>query len=315
MNVPVGSIYGLVGRNGAGKSTVMKMIAGLVAPTVGEITLFGRYGGMAGEHVEASHENASERVGGVRFGATQRVGALIENPGLLPNLGAMDNMMVQELALGVADPRTGCRELLRQVGLGEVGHRRTRGFSLGMKQRLGIAMCMLGNPDLLLLDEPLNGLDPQGARTMRNYLVQLNQTRGITIVISSHVLDQLERMCTHYGVISNGHMVREMTAEQVQSECRRSMIVRTSETAKTLAVLEDAASQGRLGSEAADREPHNPDDVRFAAEPDGSIVISGDFTTQAVASVLHSNDQEVLELASKDRDMEDYFLALMEERQ
>ncbi|WP_288922968.1 hypothetical protein [uncultured Bifidobacterium sp.] len=132
---------------------------------------------------------------------------------------------------------------------------------------------------------------------MRNYLVQLNRTRGITIVISSHVLDQLERMCTHYGVIANGRMVRQMTTEQVQHECGESLRVRTADPSRTLALLEDAS----LG-----------DGVRFAAEPDGSIVVSGGFDPAQVSALLHRTGQEVLELSMQSRDMEEYFVALME---
>ncbi|KFI52766.1 ATP-binding cassette domain-containing protein [Bifidobacterium biavatii] len=288
MTVPQGAIYGFVGKNGAGKSTVMKMIAGLAMPNGGEITLFGNAGNV-------NDGTARTPVG------VQRVGALIENPGLLPHMSAFDTMMTQALVLGVVDPKPVCRDLLNQVGLGNTGHKKTGGFSLGMKQRLGLALALVGGPDLLLLDEPLNGLDPEGARTMRNYLVQLNQQRGITIVVSSHVLDQLERMCTHYGVIANGHMVREMTAEQVQAECGESLTVRTADTATALAILED-------------RLPGNPDaPVRFAAEPDGSITISGGFDAAEVSRLLHETNQTVLELSAKSRDMEDYFVALMDD--
>ncbi|MCH9275322.1 ATP-binding cassette domain-containing protein [Bifidobacterium amazonense] len=281
MNVPQGSIYGFVGKNGAGKSTVMKMIAGLAAPNGGEIELFGNLAG--------------ERTAGVR-----RIGALVENPGLLPHMSAFDNLMTQSLALGVAGPTAVCHDLLAQVGLDTAGRKRVGGFSLGMKQRLGIALALVGGPDLLLLDEPLNGLDPQAARAMRNYLVQLNQRRGITIVVSSHVLDQLERMCTHYGVIANGRMVREMTAEQVRSECGDSLTVRTADTATALAILEE-----RLHADPADP-------VRFSAEPDGSITISGGFDPADVSRILHETNQEVLELSAQSRDMEDYFVALMD---
>ncbi|NEG88571.1 ATP-binding cassette domain-containing protein [Bifidobacterium aerophilum] len=285
MTVPQGAIYGFVGKNGAGKSTVMKMTAGLAMPNDGEITVFGHAG-----------HGTAHASGGVR-----RVGALIENPGLLPHMSAFDTMMAQALALGVADPKPVCRDLLDQVGLGNTGRKKTGGFSLGMKQRLGLALALVGGPDLLLLDEPLNGLDPEGARSMRNYLVRLNQQRGITIVVSSHVLDQLERMCTHYGVIANGHMVREMTAEQVQAECGDSLTVRTADTATALAILEE-------------RLPNNPAaPVRFAAEPDGSITICGGFDAAEVSRLLHDANQTVLELSAKSRDMEDYFVALMDD--
>lgn len=270
MHVPDGAIYGFVGRNGAGKSTMMKMIAGLVQPTEGELTVF-------------------------EGNRTRRVGVLIEAPGLLPNLSAFDTMMTLALAQGLPEPKAACRQLLAQVGLDGVGKRATKGFSLGMKQRLGLAMALLGGPDLLLLDEPLNGLDPQGAREIRNLLVELNRTRGITIVISSHVLDQLERICTHYGVIAGGRIVREMTAEQVEAECRQSLTLRTVDTAKTLAILEE-----RLGGP-----------VRFAAEPDGTIAISGDFDTAGIARILAETGQETLEMSVNHKDMEDYFLTLM----
>lgn len=270
MHVPDGAIYGFVGRNGAGKSTMMKMIAGLVQPSDGELTVFD----------------------GNR---TRRVGVLIEAPGLLPNLSAFDTMMTLALAQGLPDPKAACRQLLAQVGLDGVGRRASKGFSLGMKQRLGLAMALLGGPDLLLLDEPLNGLDPQGAREIRSLLVDLNRTRGITILISSHVLDQLERICTHYGVIADGRIVREATAEQVEAECRQSLTLRTVDTARTLAILENRLS----GT------------VRFAAEPDGSITISGDFDTAAIARILAETGQETLEMSVNHKDMEEYFLGAM----
>lgn len=293
MSVPQGAIYGFVGKNGAGKSTVLKMVAGLVTPTNGEITLFDRrdHAATNGEHTVSTTNNTG----------VQRVGALIENPGLLPHMSAFDNLMVQALAIGVANPKTVCHELLAQVGLDNTGRKAVSGFSLGMKQRLGIALALVGNPDLLLLDEPLNGLDPEVARTMRNTLVQLNQQRGITIVVSSHVLDQLERMCTHYGVIARGRMVRELTAEQVQAECGDSLTVRTADTSTALAILEE-----RLHVNPADP-------VRFAAEPDGSITVSGGFDAAEVSRLLHETNQTVLELSAKSRDMEDFFVTLMDD--
>lgn len=286
MHVPQGAIYGFVGKNGAGKSTVMKMIAGLVTPTGGEITLF------------------DGQTRGV-----QRIGVLIENPGLMSNLGAFDTMMTQAIALGVPDPAPICRDLLAQVGLGDVGRKPAKGFSLGMRQRLGIALALLGGPDLLLLDEPLNGLDPEAARSMRNYLVGLNQTRGITIVLSSHVLDQLERMCTHYGVIANGRMVREMTADDVTRECGQSLRVRTADPTRALALLEDCRSVGRDSLSSGNGVGEA---MRLAAEPDGSIIISGAFDADQVSGILHANGQEVREMSVQSKDMEEYFVSLME---
>ena len=187
MTVAAGDIYGFVGKNGAGKSTVMKMICGAVTPTAGEVVLFGA----APERREGRGATASAAADQVR-----RIGVLIEEPALLPNLSAYDNLMAKALALGIADGPARCEEVLRLVGLQGAGKRKTKAFSLGMKQRLGLALALLGSPDLLLLDEPFNGLDPEAPRAMRNLIVHLAETFGITVVISSHVLDQLDRMAT-----------------------------------------------------------------------------------------------------------------------
>ena len=148
--------------------------------------------------------------------------------------------MAKALAWGIVDGPARCEEVLRLVGLSSVGNKKVRGFSLGMKQRLGLAIALLGSPDVLLLDEPFNGLDPEATRAMRNLIVRVNETLGITVVVSSHVLDQLDRMATRYGVIADGRMVREMTAEEVAAECRSSLRVRTENPARALALLEEA---------------------------------------------------------------------------
>ena len=208
MTVAAGDIYGFVGKNGAGKSTVMKMICGDALPTAGEVVLF-------------ESDRASAGDGELEDGGVRRIGVLIEEPGLLVNLSAYRNLMAKALAWGIVDGPARCEEVLRLVGLSSVGNKKVRGFSLGMKQRLGLAMALLGSPDVLLLDEPFNGLDPEATRAMRNLIVRVNETLGITVVVSSHVLDQLDRMATRYGVIADGRMVREMTAEEVAAECRR----------------------------------------------------------------------------------------------
>ena len=283
LHVAQGDIYGFVGKNGAGKSTVMKMVCGLVAPTEGEIELFG---GRAGANVRGE---AAPSAG------MSRVGALIEAPGIVPNLTAYENLMAKALALGVVDASTRCREALALVGLEGVGGKKAKGFSLGMKQRLGLALALVGSPDLLLLDEPFNGLDPEGTRAMRNLIVRLNQMLGVTVVISSHVLDQLDRVATRFGVIAEGRMVREMTAEQVQAECGDSLRVRTADPARALALMEEAFPQATL-----------------RALPDGSLSVAGDYDATAVSRFLHDADQTVLEMSPVRRDIEDYFVELME---
>lgn len=272
MTVSSGDIYGFVGKNGAGKSTVMKMICGDVTPTAGEVVLF-----------EGAPEGA------------RRIGVLIEQPGLLPGLTAYENVMAKALALGLPDGAARSCEVLRLVGLDSTGRKKVRGFSLGMKQRLGLALALLGNPDVLLLDEPFNGLDPEATRALRNLIVRLNETMGITVVVSSHVLDQLDRFATRYGVIADGRMVRQMTAEEVAAECATSLRVRTTEAARDLALLEEAFPE-----------------ARFTAHPDGSLVISGAYEPEAIARYLRDAGAVVLEFSQDARDIEDYFVALME---
>lgn len=284
MTVAAGDIYGFVGKNGAGKSTVMKMICGEVAPTAGEVALFGVPTGI-GSVQGASGEGDQAR----------RIGVLIEQPGLLPNLTAYQNLQAKALAWGIVDGPARCEEVLRLVGLSGAGKQKVRGFSLGMRQRLGLALALLGNPDVLLLDEPFNGLDPEATRAMRNLIVRLAQTFGITVVISSHVLDQLDRMATRYGVIANGRMVREMSAEEVAAECGGSLRVRTADSPRALAVLEEAYPA-----------------AAFRAEPGGTIVVSGDYDAEAVARTLAGAGQVVLEFSQDHRDIEDYFVELME---
>ena len=209
MHVARGDIYGFVGRNGAGKSTTMKMICGMIRPTAGEVRLFDRFA--AGSSGSASQKAPrSEAV---------RIGTLVENPGLYPNMTALENMRCKAMALGLVDSVAEIEQLLCIVGLTAAGKKPAKSYSLGMKQRLGLALAMLGSPDVLLLDEPMNGLDPEGVREMRNLIIRLNEQRGITVVVSSHVLDQLGRMATRYGVINEGRMVGEMTADEVTQAC------------------------------------------------------------------------------------------------
>ena len=206
MRVGAGDIYGFVGKNGAGKSTTMKMVAGLVAPTSGTLELFGM-GPYGAAH--AAQLDAAGRAGSFSS-ATSRIGALIEEPGVLMNFSATENLMMKALAMGVIRPKEQVAELLHLVGLEHAGARKVKKFSQGMKQRLGLALALVGSPDLLLLDEPFNGMDPETTRDLRRALVALNQERGVTIVISSHVLDQLMRVCTRFGVIAAGRMRSSM---------------------------------------------------------------------------------------------------------
>lgn len=277
MHVPQGEIYGFVGKNGAGKSTVMKMVDDLVTPTSGTIRLFGED--------EASGRSAWGR----------RVGSLIEDPGVLENLNAFDNLMCKALAIGVVDPKERCAEMLHTVGLDGAGRKRVKKFSLGMKQRLGIAFALIGSPDLLLLDEPFNGLDPEGTRELRTLVFDINRNRGVTVVVSSHVLDQLDRIATCYGVIADGRMVAEVTADQVESACGDSLRIKADAPERALVSLERAFPE-----------------LSFRMEPGGYLHARGTSDAEQVAFALRDEGIAVIELSVAKRDIEDYFVELME---
>lgn len=218
IHVRQGDIYGLIGRNGAGKTTLLKMVTGLSTPTAGEFTLFG-YSGK--EKTQVMH----------------RIGSLIEAPGLYPELSAADNLKIKCIALGVRDKNV-VQKLLDTVGLGDVGKKRVGKFSLGMKQRLGIALALVGEPDLVILDEPINGLDPQGIAEVRETIEKLNKEQNITFIVSSHILEELSKIATNYGIIHNGALVQELTKEELLNKCSERIELKTDETAKACAALE-----------------------------------------------------------------------------
>lgn len=203
MHVPKGSIYGLVGKNGAGKTTLLRVICGLQSVTNGEYTLYGI-------------KNKDSSISQVR----KKMGAVIETPAIYLDMTAKSNLKEQFRIAGISSYKD-IPELLKLVGLENTGWKKARHFSLGMRQRLGIAIALTGNPDLLILDEPTNGLDPQGIIEMRELLLKLNRERGITILISSHILDELSRLATHYGFINDGEMLQEISAENLEAACQK----------------------------------------------------------------------------------------------
>lgn len=312
MCVRQGDIYGFVGKNGSGKSTTMKMICGLAAPTAGDVVLFG--GNTAGqsarnERTESNGRAASNAAAGSFAGDAAagslagdaqgpqghpRIGVLIEAPGLLGNLTAYQNLMAKALASGIVDAAHQCSQLLAMVGLDPSSRKKVASYSLGMRQRLGLAMALVGSPDVLLLDEPFNGLDPEGVRDIRNLIMRLNEVLGTTVLISSHVLDQLDRMATRYGVIAQGHLVREMTADQVRAECKDSLRVRTADPARAVAILQDKMPE-----------------LALHVDPDGSLVIANVRDASAISQLLQNSGQLILELVMSQRDIEEYFLGLM----
>lgn len=272
IHVPEGSIYGFIGENGAGKSTTQKMICGLLLPTKGEITLFGR-----------PANDADVR---------SRMGVLIENPGVYMGWTARENLLMQAMNIGVATPKKTVDEALEVVGLGSTGKKKVREFSLGMKQRLGIAAAFLGNPNLLVLDEPINGLDPEGIREIRQTLQRLNQEYHLTILISSHILGELSKIATHYGIIKNGSMAKEISAEELSRECRDYMRIKVPNPEKVLSYLKRHIQMD--GSEISGGEIH------LLNAKDGA----------AVNQCMFQNGDIASEISFHQMDLEEYFMNL-----
>ncbi len=275
MNVHRGDIYGFVGKNGAGKSTTMKMVCGLISSTSGELEVLGH-----------DPKTCSGPTG---------VGAIIEAPGLLDRMSAMDNLMYKATALGVKDAEAHCKELLEIVNLANTGSKQTSHFSLGMKQRMGIALAMVGTPEILLLDEPFNGLDPAATHEMRQTLQRLNREKGITIVVSTHVLDQLNRFATRFGVINAGKMIIEFEAARMADMAAGDIRVRCADMARAQEVLTAAVSAA---------------DVTLGE--DGALHVAGKSAQiEDVSLALYQANLQVLELVQTKRDVEEFFLDLM----
>lgn len=273
IKVKKGDIYGFIGENGAGKTTLMRMACGLADPTSGDISLFG------------SRNLVSQR---------HKVGCTIENPALYPAMTAIDNMEAQRLLLDIKDKMV-CARLLDIAGISGTGNKKARDFSLGMKQRLMIALSLLGDPELLVLDEPTNGLDPMGIREVRDLLQRLNKERGITILVSSHILGELEQMATRYGVISHGKMVDEFQADELAGRCGKNLVIHADNARK----VEEVVSRIFI-------------DAQFERTPENAVRIKGH-----VEDAGHINNQLVSEgvmvnaLIPEGDKLEDYFLKLM----
>lgn len=271
MTVPVGAIYGFIGENGSGKSTTEKLICGHLVPDGGRIRLFGK-----------SYKDAGRRA---------RVGALIENAGCFPNSSIYQNLLMQCINLGIEDPDSEIERVLGIVRMDEYRSLKFRKCSLGMKQRVGIAMALLGEPALLILDEPINGLDTDGMRIMREILLDITRNYGCTVLISSHILGELEKIATHYGIIRQGRMIRELTAGEMESRCRSYTTVWAGDMQR--AYLE-------LRREYAD--------VR--AE-DGELRVYGEDDTEGIVRYLIENGISVRGIVRNRIGLEEYYLDLM----
>ena len=224
MTVNKGDIYGFIGKNGAGKTTFMRVVLGLSAPTEGTVELFG---GLSPEE------------------AGKKIGALIEAPGIFPHCTAKENM--KRFAILKDEDESKIDGLLDFVGLGDVGNKKAGKFSLGMKQRLGIAIAMLGDPELLILDEPVNGLDPTGMKEIRDLILRLNREKGITVLISSHLLDELSKIVTRYGIINNGVLVDEIDASEMKAKTGHRLIIVVDDVEKAVSLLEKEGGKDSIG--------------------------------------------------------------------
>ena len=220
VHIPKGAIYGFVGRNGAGKTTLIRVICGLQEPTSGEYTLYGI-------------SNKDRQISKSRH----RMGAVVETPSIYLDMTAEDNLRQQALVIGLPSFES-IPEILKLVGLENTGKKKARNFSLGMKQRLGIAVALIGNPDFIVLDEPINGLDPQGIVEIRELILKLNREHGITVLISSHILGELSKLATHYGFIEKGHIVKEISSDELEAVCRKCVKVEVSDTKALIRVLD-----------------------------------------------------------------------------
>ncbi len=274
LRVEQGDIYGFIGQNGAGKSTTLKLLCGLARPTQGEALIFGK----------PVRDSVARR----------RVGALIEQPGLYPDLSGRENLRLYAALLGLDSPARQVEEILKTVGLSPGEKKPVRHYSMGMKQRLGVALALLGGPDLLLLDEPINGLDPEGIREMRELLLLLNQERGLTILVSSHILGELSKIATRYGIIQEGRMVEQITAGELEQKCTDYLHLKADQPQKAAALLE--------------REFHL---TRWEMRPEGDIRIYEAVDTKAVGQILTQAGIAVEEMGLHRQDLESYFLERM----
>ncbi len=229
MTVPQGAIYGFIGENGSGKSTTEKLICGLLVPSGGSIKLFGK-----------DYKDADVR---------SKVGVLIEAPGCFPNYSVWNNMMLQAANLDIPNAAEEVRKVLKVVRMEGSASNKFKNCSLGMKQRIGIAMALLGNPALLVLDEPINGLDADGMRIMREVLVDITKNYNCTVVISSHILGELEKIATHYGIVRGGRMIAEMTAEELEASCPTFVALQTKDMQAAKELLERKYSRVTLENE------------------------------------------------------------------
>ena len=276
MHIPEGSIYGFVGENGSGKTTIMRLLTGIARPSEGSYEMFGVKNTSAGIYAKR-----------------KEISAIVETVSMVPTMTAIDNIKFQELYLGIKLTPERRQELLKIVHLEDVGRKKVKNFSLGMRQRMGIALALMNNPKFMLLDEPMNGLDPQGIAELRDLLIELNRKQGITILISSHILSELEKIASFYGFISHGKLIEELTVEELQDKCRKSTTIKFADVEAAYKVLKELKVQD------------------FKTYPNGDVKIFDDIEIGEFVSKLHSKGLKILSFNSSDESVEEYYLNLV----
>ncbi len=273
LHIREGQIYGLIGRNGAGKTTIMRMISGLSTPTRGSYSLFGK----SGAEMQKELKN---------------VGVLIESPGLYPKFSAAENLKIKCLAMGI-NPKGYVEDLLKRVGLQDTGKKPSGSFSLGMRQRLGIGLALVGDPKIIVLDEPINGLDPQGIAEMRETLTKLRDEKGITLMISSHILDELAKVADAYGIIHEGTLLDEFSADELHRRSEQCVMIRTADNGAALKVLTEHGIR------------------KAAAEADGLIRVNEQLEeTEKMAKAIVDAGIGLQEIYLHSVSLEDYYLGV-----
>lgn len=274
MHVPKGAIYGFVGKNGAGKTTLIRLICGLQEPTSGDYVLYGKHSG--------EKEIAKSRT---------RMGAVVETPSIYMDLTAEANLKLQYRILGLPS-YDGLADILKLVGLQDTGRKKAKHFSLGMRQRLGIAIALAGSPDFLVLDEPVNGLDPQGIIEIRELILKLNKEHQITFLISSHILDELSRLATWYGFIDSGRIVKEMSREELEAACRKCLRVEVSDVRVLARVLDGMG-------------------VEYKVLTDTKADVFAKLNVSQLAEALAAQSCEVLSMQGRSESLESYYVSLL----
>lgn len=274
MHVPKGSIYGFVGKNGAGKTTLIRLICGLQMPTGGEYKLYGV-------------KNIDKEISKAR----RRIGAVVETPSIYMDMTARDNLIQQFTVLGLPS-HDEIDNILELVGLTGTGKKKAKDFSLGMRQRLGIAIALCGNPDLLILDEPINGLDPQGIIEIRELILKLNKEKDITFIISSHILDELSKIATNYGFIDGGVLVKEMSKEELDNSCRKAIHVVVNDTRKLMMAMDEIKIECYVIS-------------------DTEADIFSDIKISELVRILNKKGCELIQTTQKDESLESFYMNLV----